>query len=871
MKTKHKILSVLAIMAILAGLCVAMVTTASASTQVIASAKASPATVNSSAAWVVELQKNPAVYNSGVTITLTLPTGVVMPATVGYTYVSVEGVNSKSGDVISVSGQSVLITINSDQATAINADADGDGRLEVAIQAGAGIKNPPVAKSIASGYYILKAKSGLDTTDGTINIGFIPTYSINPTESSRLSMMTVIGQGWAPNAGIAVQGALTGNATTDATGSFTASAYYSDAGVAGIIAKGFVGNEVLVTDGLGQTSFTTTGGAYWAASNAGGETPVIPTFKLLPSITVNPTSGDVGSTFVVKGTDFTSGSQINIGALTIGGIPLNTVAIPLSSKDGTGTNDDFEFTATVPVKNPFTNAPMNTGAQLVVATDAANKSGSGSFNVNAPTVTVDPASGAPGTTVTLTGTHFCPQDTIQVSYAGPPVVFGIDWAGIGLNTQVIQVNGSGGWTYDSKAPTGAKSGYNIIVVTTTNGTKAGTYFAVGARSLNVNPSSGPLGTQIVIGGTDMSKAVGADVVIRTQDVKIAQVPAAAGALAATWWPNGQANIKVDSTGNIQATTLQIPNQATVGLTKGVLTVSVTDFDQAVPQVIATQATAEGKFTVVPPVLTVTPAAGVVGTVITVVGTGFVPNDYGISVQITNQTNQQVKLLGRPVVDAAGAFTLTANVPYNIGLGLGDLCKVEVIDQNYANFVDPKTFKISQGSVTSSPATGPAGTLVTVTGAGLLPGNKINAVSVDGWDVTPDKLPQVDMAGSVTATFTVPAFIQTGVKVINITVVDANKVETTYSTFITVTAGGSAGGTSVTARLAAIDGEYDQVWTLDAGTWKLFDPSDAANAEFTTLTPGMAIYIHTTQAVDNVALGGVVRNLVIGWNMIGWVS
>jgi hypothetical protein len=76
---------------------------------------------------------------------------------------------------------------------------------------------------------------------------------------------------------------------------------------------------------------------------------------------------------------------------------------------------------------------------------------------------------------------------------------------------------------------------------------------------------------------------------------------------------------------------------------------------------------------------------------------------------------------------------------------------------------------------------------------------------------------------------------------------------------------------VTTRLSPIDGEYDQVWTLDAGTWKLYDPSDVANAEFTTLSPGMAIYVHLTQAVNNVTVGGVVRSGAAGWVLWGWVS
>jgi len=845
MKTKHKILSVLAIMAILAGLWVVVSAPASAATLTVASAKATPATVNAVASWDITLNTT-STYTAGDVITITFPTGVTMPATVSNTYVTVGGVAFATGDLgCSVSAQALQITINGAMLTPINT-----GAFHVVIAPAAGIKNPAVAKSIASGAYILKAKSTKDTTEGTTAVGFIPVYSISPAAANRYTGITVTGQGWTPSSAIAVQGVVNGNATADATGSFTATAYYSDAGVAGLKAQGFSGKEVMVTDGGGQNAFQTTGGAFWAASNAGGESPVMPMFTLLPGITVTPASGDVGSTVVVQGNDF-SGTAIT--ALTMGGVSLGATPA-LTSIDALGANDDFKVTVTVPViKSAF--VPMNTGAQIVVATDNAGASGSGTFTVNAPTVTISPASGGAGTLVTLTGTHFQAGSTItEINFGGNAA-----WG----TPMPLPISGSGTWTYTGKVAANAPAGYNIITVKANNVTTTGTYFSAGTRSLTVTPSSGPLGTTVVLTGTNMSAATGANVVIKPADVKIqgTQWPAA-------FWTNGAANIAIDSNGNIQATTLQIPTTATAGvLTAGAMSITAMDTDLSIPQVITTQATATGNFTAVQPVLTITPTTGVIGTTISVVGSGFVYNDL-VAVNFAKIATGATRV-ARPTVDASGAFSITFAVPYNLGLTLGDTCVVTAVD-GYTNTIDQKIFTVSTGSVATSPASGPVGTVVTVTGAGLVPGNKISAMSIDGWDVTPDRLPQVAMDGTVTSTFTVPSFIGTGVKVINVKVKNSqNNVETSYSSFITVTSGTT--GNTVDVRLAPINGMFDQVWTLDAGAWKLYDPSDVANAEFNTLSPGMAIYIHTTQAVDNVTVGGVVRNLVSGWNLIGWVS
>jgi len=843
MKTKHKLLSVLAIMAILAGLCVAMIsTTASASAPTGVSAKASPATVNSTSAWTVNMTPSGA-YATGTVITITFPTGVTMPATVSYSNVTVAGVASTTSDVISVSGQSVQITINAAQSAAIT------GAFSVVIQAGAGIKNPAVAKPInlvtpAASAYLVKVKSTVDTTEGIGAVGFIPTFAMSPTAANRMTGITVTGQGWTPNSGIAVKGALSGSATADATGSFTATAYYTDAGAAA--SYGYV----VVQDGSGQdpTNATT---STWAAGNAGGETPVAIKYTLLPGITVTPASGNVGSTIEIKGTDFTSGATI--AALTMGGVDLIALmtsgSLTLSSIDALGTNDDFKVTVTVPVKKG--SAPMNTGSQVVTAADNATtpKSGSGNFSINAPTVTISPATGAPGAAVTLTGKNFKAGDTLaQVSFGATTA-----WS-----TAATLVTGSGTWTLDGKVPTNASDGYNIITVYTTAGTITGAYFAVGSRTLTITPSSGPLGTTVVIGGANMTK--GTDT-ITTTDTKVliysADVKVQNTALASKWWPNGKSDITVDTNGNIQATTLQIPDDTVTGITAGAITMTVTEGNVTNP------ATATGTFTVVQPVVTVSPTNGVVGTTLTIVGSGFVPND-DVIINIASSTDQRI--LARATINETGAFTATGNVPYNMSLQLGDVCKV-TIEDTFGNTIDQQTFTVSTGSMTVSPTTGPTGTLVTVTGKGLLPGKKIAEVTIDTWDVTPDKLPQVATDGTVSTTFTVPSFIGTGVKVVAIRMSD----DTNYTGFITITTGGGTTGNTVVERLAGIDGQYDQVWTLDAGTWKLFDPSDATNAEFTTLTPGMAIYIHTTQAIDNVNLGGVVRNLVSGWNMIGWVS
>ncbi|MCB8978742.1 MAG: hypothetical protein H6657_15085 [Ardenticatenaceae bacterium] len=80
-------------------------------------------------------------------------------------------------------------------------------------------------------------------------------------------------------------------------------------------------------------------------------------------------------------------------------------------------------------------------------------------------------------------------------------------------------------------------------------------------------------------------------------------------------------------------------------------------------------------------------------------------------------------------------------------------------------------------------------------------------------------------------------------------------------------------------LASIDGNYTQVVAYDgcdtADPWKLYDPSDLAGSDLTTIDPTMGLWIEMTVS-DTLSVTGTIPtnpsiNLCTGWNLIGYPS
>jgi hypothetical protein len=146
----------------------------------------------------------------------------------------------------------------------------------------------------------------------------------------------------------------------------------------------------------------------------------------------------------------------------------------------------------------------------------------------------------------------------------------------------------------------------------------------------------------------------------------------------------------------------------------------------------------------PPRITVNPARGIVGSPVTVSGTGFAAGETGIS---TTLGNNQISAATN--ASASGAWTLQFNVPETHG---GAYSIDASGDTTLASAVPNINFTVAP-SISISPQAGPAGTSVNVSGTGFGANENNIAVSYDGADQ--GSTVRADANGSWTNTFVVP--------------------------------------------------------------------------------------------------------------------
>jgi uncharacterized repeat protein (TIGR03803 family) len=260
-----------------------------------------------------------------------------------------------------------------------------------------------------------------------------------------------------------------------------------------------------------------------------------------PFAKLQSTSGKVGSTVALFGQGFTGTTAVSFNG-------VNATAFSVVS--------DTYLTATVP-------SGAKTGT-VTVTTPGGNLKSSQQFKVT-PTVNhIAPASGAEGSSVTITGTGLT-QAT--------KVTFG------GVIATTFTVNSDTNVT--ATVPAGAKTGK--IAVTTPGGTaSSSSKFKVTPTITSFAPPSGVEGTAVTITGTGLVQATAV----------------AFGGVAAT-------TFTVNSDTQVTAT---VP----AGAKTGVITVTTP----------GGTATSSSNFNVTPTITSFSPPSGPVGTVVTIIGTGL---------------------------------------------------------------------------------------------------------------------------------------------------------------------------------------------------------------------------------------------------------
>ena len=209
-----------------------------------------------------------------------------------------------------------------------------------------------------------------------------------------------------------------------------------------------------------------------------GGTKIAP-FADVPTITgFNPTSGPVGTSVIISGTNFSTTASNNTVKFN------NTVANVTSSTTAS-------ITTTVP-------AGATTGAiTVIVGGQTATSSTNFAVTVvTSPTITsFNPTSGAVGTSVIINGTNFSTTLTSNT---------------VKFNTTTATVTASTATSITTSVPTGATTGTISVTVGGQTATSSTNFTVTTASSPTIsgfNPASGNVGTSVSITGTNFSTTI----------------------------------------------------------------------------------------------------------------------------------------------------------------------------------------------------------------------------------------------------------------------------------------------------------------------------------------------------------------------------
>jgi len=285
-------------------------------------------------------------------------------------------------------------------------------------------------------------------------------------------------------------------------------------------------------------------------------------FTVTPQITINPTSGPIGTVVTITGTGF---GRISAVTITFDAIDVTPSPTP-------ETNEVGSFSASFPVP------PTIWGDHIVTATDAAGNTYSTTFTLWRITISIDRISGPVGTIVAVSGIYATPEGHVT-----------IQWDGVDVETVIAGTDGT--YSYDLTVPRSTAGAHTITAEDVMSTNTVYVYFTVEPQiTLSVN--KGPVGTEVRVIGTGFAANAFVDITYDTTLVVH--------------------DVGTDSAGSLSL--LYLASFNVPASVAGDHTVTVAD-------TVDPTITASATFTVIPEI-TITPTSGPVGTSATVTGTGF---------------------------------------------------------------------------------------------------------------------------------------------------------------------------------------------------------------------------------------------------------
>jgi hypothetical protein len=367
-----------------------------------------------------------------------------------------------------------------------------------------------------------------------------------------------------------------------------------------------------------------------------------------PSMTLKPTSGPVGTVIAITGSGFAANTDGNVISRWISKLLTTT-------PDGI-----FSTTVTVPEKTPGGDYPFAADFPLGGPEEA-----SATFTVTPAKITVNPTSGPPGTTVTITGSSFLPDTEVEVVLW--PHLANLRTSPTGTFSTTMDVPSLPAGNEKVQASDGHNGASASFAVTTSGPTP----------SIVVWPTSGPPGTGIWLSGRGFAPGTSGNVALGCHGWSFG-MPQEGSFWVLTkvpWLPSGDYIVGADfpSGGPIEAST----------------SFTITTWGPATSIVIS-------------------PTSGPPGTTITITGSGFEPGAFGY-LFFAGATKTLT-------TSSDGTFSTTMDVP---SLWAGNqLVKAEIPGDGcvYAS----ATFTVTP-RITVRPTSGRYPQKITITGSGFVAG------------------------------------------------------------------------------------------------------------------------------------------------------
>ncbi len=464
-----------------------------------------------------------------------------------------------------------------------------------------------------------------------------PTLSVSPTAVAAGGTFTLSGSGFAASTTLVTKldsTTLSSTVATNSAGGFGPITYTVPAGTT-------IGNH--------SVTASTTGGTLLAAAALQVLTPTA-------TVLLVPASGAPGAQIRVDGSGFTANEPVTIaqGATTLATATAN----------GQG---QISTSVTLPAR-------LSPGALTLTVTGSTSKiSGSATYTVNAPTLSLSATSGAVGSALTATGHNFAAGETVHISFNGTAVA-------------QATADGSGAFSSSFSVPAGVSGAVTVTATGATSSIAVNSSFTrIGApAALTLSPATGAPGMRVVAGGSGFTP---------NEPVTISLGTAA----LVTTTANSQGQISAN---------LTLPQR----LSPGTITLVATGS--------TSRMTGSAAYVVTAPTLTLSATTGQAGSSLTAVG-----HDFAAGEVVRVSFNGVV--VAQATADSSGTFSAPFSVP------AGASGSVPVTATGVSSLITASAAFTRTGvTVTANVTSIAAGSTLTLTGKGFVAGEAIQ-ISIPG--------------------------------------------------------------------------------------------------------------------------------------------